>query len=107
MNDQQLQNWFMTHKQEMPDHDFSKKVMHQLPDRKAAPPLVWIFASIGTLLFFVFVNLRQLIEQLSLWLERAPWWTLPVTSTALVIIFLIGFCFHERKDDVTIYFKGI
>ncbi|MGC9151215.1 MAG: DUF5056 domain-containing protein [Microbacter sp.] len=107
MNDQQLEQWFRTHKQEIPDHDFTKKVMHQLPDRKMAPPLVWIFAAIGTFLFFAFVNVRLFIDRISLWLENSPWWTLPVASTTLVVVFLIGFYFHEQKDDVTIHFKGI
>lgn len=107
MKDQQLEHWFNSHKQEIPDNNFSKKVMHQLPERKLVPPLVWIFASIGTLLFFAVVNVQLFINQISVWLERSPWWILPVTSTSLVIVFLIGFFFHERKNDVVINFKGV
>jgi hypothetical protein len=105
MNDRQLKQLLKQHKQEIPDNGFSSKVMHHLPDRQPVPMLVWIFAAIGTLLFFALSNFQKIIEQGAMIVEKMPWWTLPVVSTALVCVFLVGFCFYERKTTVSLILK--
>jgi hypothetical protein len=97
MNDQTLKQLLQQHKQEIPDNGFSSKTMHHLPDRQPVPGLVWIFAIIGTLLFFAISGFQQFLYHLIMLLEKAPWWSLPVACSSLALLFLIGFYFYERK----------
>jgi hypothetical protein len=97
MNDQKLKNLLQQYKQEIPDNGFSSKTMHHLPERQPVPGLVWIFAIIGTLLFFAISGFQQFLNLFIMLFEKAPWWSLPVACSSLVLVFLIGFYFYERK----------
>ncbi len=105
MNDRQLKQRLKQHKQEIPDNGFSSKVMRHLPDKQPVPALVWIFAIIGTLLFIAISGVQRTTDQVVMMMEKAPWWTLPVASTAIVCIFLVGFCFHEHKTSTSLILR--
>ncbi len=105
MNDRQLKQLLKQHKQEIPDNGFSRNVMHHLPERQPVPALVWIFAIIGTLLFIIISGVQRTTDQIVMMMEKAPWWALPVVSTAIVCVFLVGFFFHEHKTSVSLILK--
>lgn len=105
MNDKALQQFLQQHKQEIPDNGFTRKVMNRLPARQPAPPLVWIFAAIGTLLFFAINGYQRGIEQMAALMEKAPWWIFPVAGTAVVTVFLVAFLLHEHKTTVSLSFN--
>lgn len=105
MNDKTLKHLLQEHKQEIPDNGFSRKVMHHLPERQPIPGLVWIFATIGTILFLVISGYVRTVDFVILMIEKAPWWTLPIASTAIVCIFLVGFGLYERKTSTSLIIK--
>ncbi len=54
--------FFKAHRQEIPDHGFSRKVMHSLPQRTTTLSRLWsaVCLSIGILLFWIYDGMLYL-----------------------------------------------
>ena len=67
MNDQDFKKIFATHKVDVPDNGFSKRVNAQLPERKSILPqiVMAVFIMIGLTLVFVLQGFSPLLDSIN------------------------------------------
>ena len=63
-NDKLISQFMKQQKQELPDHGFSRRVMHRLPDREQRLSRIWIAfcSTIGVILFFLFDGFTAMLD---------------------------------------------
>jgi ABC-type uncharacterized transport system permease subunit len=95
MNDQDLKKIFTTHKADIPDNGFSKRVNNQLPERKNILPQIIMatFIVLGFALVFVLQGFTPLIEQINSLISSISHRQIPSPdsiATYFVILALLG-----------------
>ena len=96
MNEQKISAIFKAHKMDVPDKEFSERVVRKLSERKNLMPqiVIIIFSMIGIVLTFAILGVYSLFEQLdslftSIRLMQAP--SLVSILSYLGILISIGF----------------
>lgn len=100
MKDQQLQQFFAEHRQEISDSGFSDRTIRRLPEKQRTPGLVWIFAILSTLAVVLSGNYTRIFQVAMAILEHAYWWLLPVTSCTVAFIILFIAASYEKKHAI-------
>lgn len=92
-NDNQiLKDFFSENKKEIADSGFSRKVMYKIPEKKRIQWIVPVFAFIGVVFTFYFIDIQMMILNIYLFICKLP------------IVYLVGFFFAIPFISLALWF---